>query len=89
MNRFWLGCTGGGRERRNRGLHQSGLLSDWSGDEEAFSSDSFFGVTDLRGGTLSLSLWEEAGTKGYVPVFSMYSPARISRVGEWAMEACL
>ena len=39
----------GGREGRNRGLRQSGLLSDWSGDEEAFSSDPFFGVTDLRG----------------------------------------
>ena len=48
-----------------------------------------FCVTDLGGGTLSLSLWEEAGTKVYVPVFSMYSPARISRAGKWALEACL
>lgn len=40
MSRFGLGWTGGSREGRNRGLCQSGLLSDWSGDEEAFSSDS-------------------------------------------------
>ena len=85
VSKFGLGWTGG-REGRNRGLHQSALLSDWSGDEEAFSSDSLVSLI-LEGHYPS-----PCGRRLYqriCSVFSMYSPARISRAGEWALEACL
>ena len=85
VSRFGLGQTGGSREGRNRGLHQSALLSDWSGDEEAFSSDSLVSLI-LEGHSIPLPVgggWYQR----ICSVFSVYSPARISRAGEWALEA--